>query len=238
MFSRHLRSFHGPPAREWHEAARRFERYASVVRENVALAAVTALVLVGCGSSSLLAPDAGPLHDASTADASPDVASVDAGHLDASTERPDVGPLLPCEAGAPFILVSYAGRSTLLPEGCGGAPDVPSLGLSQCTCAEDCFPTASEICGTSDAGSLELSFSRPIGGPADSVGVYPIGCQPSGFTSNDSWTLGSSTSRLQQGQVHLQTFEAVGGTVTGDFVATLSPEGGTIAGTFCVARVQ
>jgi hypothetical protein len=203
------------------------------VRGNVALAAVTAFFPVGCGSTSLLATDALPLHDATTSDASPDVASVDAGPRDASSEQSDVGAPVPCEAGAPFILVNYDGGSMLLLQGCSGT--VPTLGVSQCVCAEDCFPTASQICGTSDAGSLDLSFSAASGGTAGSVGAYSVGCALGG-TKDDWWTLGPSTSPLQGGHVHLATFPAVGGNVTGDFVA--AGPGGTINGTFCVLRAQ
>jgi hypothetical protein len=196
---------------------------------------------MGCGSTSLLASDAGPAHDATTADATPDATPFDvgigtdaAGPLDAGAEEPDVGPPVPCEAGDFFILVNYDGGSMVLRQGCGGA-DSPTLGLSQCFCAEDCFPTASQICGTSDAGSLHLGFNG-TSGPASAVGVYAIGCIPGGTA--DSWSLGSSTSPLLGGQVRLKTFPVVGGTVSGDYVATLPMPGGTISGTFCAPRAQ
>jgi hypothetical protein len=212
------------------------------VRGIVVLAAVTALVLIGCGGSGGLASDAGPLHDATTADASPDVASVDAGvrneagPLEASAEEPDVGPPVPCEAGDDFIVVNYDGGSMVLRSGCGG-PLLPTLSLSQCFCPEDCEPTASLICGTSDAGSLHLGINSLIGptGPVSGVGVYAVGgCL---LSPDDSWSLGSSRSPLQGGQVRLKTFPPVGGTVSGDYyVGTL--QGGPISGTFCVIRAQ
>ncbi len=201
------------------------------MRGVVAVAAVTAFFAVGCGSTGPLASDAGPLHDATTADASPDLDAgirIEAGPPDASAEEPDVGPPVPCDAGDYFIVVNYDGGSVVLRQGCGPAL-VPTLGLSQCHCAEDCSPTAALICGTGDASSLHLGFGG--GGPTSGVGAYALGgCL---INPDDSWSLGSSTSPLGEGQVRLKTFPA-SGTVSGDYVATVGT--GTISGTFCVLR--
>ena len=66
----------------------------------------------------------------------------------------------------------------------------------------------------------------------DGIGVYPIAVG----TCSSSWRLGSRTYYVSGGQVRLKTFPSDGGTVSGDFVATLFPDGGDpISGTFCIA---
>ncbi len=194
------------------------------VRGNVASAVVAASLLTGCGGTALLASDAGPVHDATTHD----VASIDAGPLDANTGQPDEGPPA-CEGGAYFITVRTDGGATVLLGGCE-SPGVPTLGSGPvCSCAEDC-PSSASICGMSDAGFLSLFFTTW------GAGAYDLGC----FGRNlGTWSTGPDMYVITGGGIHLPTIPALGGAASGDYVATLSGDGGaTISGTFCVLRVQ
>ncbi len=190
---------------------------------------------IGCGSSGLVFPDAG--HDAAAVDASLDVvftdvllSGSDAG-IDAPEEAPDVGPPVPCEAGDYYITVNYDGGSMVLRDGCGGAPNVPTLGPG--ICAEDCWP--SDVCGASDASTLTMAFGPTFCAGATGIGVYPMEVECNG----GYWTVGGTKTVLPGGWVRLKDFPAGGGAVSGDYVVTSSADGGlTMSGTFCVLRTQ